>query len=316
MNGAQQAIDLVARALVDPGDAWRSSSRAGSARRSRSGACEAHLRRRRRRRRGPAHRRAGAHPARAPRQAALHHAGRAVADGGRRSRRRAAASCSRSPTSTSCRSSRTTTTASCVTAGPPVPALKTLDRAGQVIYVGTFSKALFPGLRVGYLVAPRALLARLALLALRRGLRTAPSLTQAALGGAARERRASSATCGACAALYAERRDALLRRARGADAGGHALHAAGRRQHASGSSCPTPPIPRRAARGRARRGIALHAGERPSPSTAASGVRREPPPRALVRESARAARSTPAVARLAATRVRRRSAGAAQEGRR
>jgi GntR family transcriptional regulator/MocR family aminotransferase len=37
--------------------------------------------------------------------------------------------------------------------GPPVAALKTLDRAGQVLYVGTFSKVLFPGLRVGYVVA-------------------------------------------------------------------------------------------------------------------------------------------------------------------
>jgi DNA-binding transcriptional MocR family regulator len=45
---------------------------------------------------------------------------------------------------------------------PPQPALKTRDRAGQVIYVGTFSKALFPTLRLGYLVAARPLLTRLA----------------------------------------------------------------------------------------------------------------------------------------------------------
>ena len=38
--------------------------------------------------------------------------------------------------------------------GPPSPALKSLDRAGRVLYVGSFSKALFPGLRLGYLVAP------------------------------------------------------------------------------------------------------------------------------------------------------------------
>jgi GntR family transcriptional regulator/MocR family aminotransferase len=47
--------------------------------------------------------------------------------------------------------------------GPPVPALKNLDRAGQVIYVGTFSKALFAGLRIGYVVASPPLLARLTL---------------------------------------------------------------------------------------------------------------------------------------------------------
>lgn len=36
----------------------------------------------------------------------------------------------------------------------PSPALKSLDQAGSVIYVGSFSKSLFPGLRLGYLVAP------------------------------------------------------------------------------------------------------------------------------------------------------------------
>lgn len=36
------------------------------------------------------------------------------------------------------------------------PALKSLDGAGCVIYVGSFSKSLFPGLRLGYVVAPAA----------------------------------------------------------------------------------------------------------------------------------------------------------------
>lgn len=35
---------------------------------------------------------------------------------------------------------------------PPMPALKSLDTDGRVIYVGSFSKSLFPGLRLGYLV--------------------------------------------------------------------------------------------------------------------------------------------------------------------
>ena len=35
---------------------------------------------------------------------------------------------------------------------PPSPALKSLDTDGRVIYVGSFSKSLFPGLRLGYLV--------------------------------------------------------------------------------------------------------------------------------------------------------------------
>lgn len=37
--------------------------------------------------------------------------------------------------------------------GPPAPTLKSLDRDGQVIYLGTFSKILYPGLRLGFLVA-------------------------------------------------------------------------------------------------------------------------------------------------------------------
>ncbi len=38
--------------------------------------------------------------------------------------------------------------------GRPLPTLKSVDTAGRVIYVGTFSKSLFPALRLGFLVAP------------------------------------------------------------------------------------------------------------------------------------------------------------------
>ena len=38
--------------------------------------------------------------------------------------------------------------------GHPIPSLQGLDRTGQVLYAGTFSKVLFPSLRLGYLVLP------------------------------------------------------------------------------------------------------------------------------------------------------------------
>jgi GntR family transcriptional regulator/MocR family aminotransferase len=41
--------------------------------------------------------------------------------------------------------------------GHPLEALRSLDRDGRVIYVGTFAKTLFPALRLGYLVLPRPL---------------------------------------------------------------------------------------------------------------------------------------------------------------
>jgi len=43
----------------------------------------------------------------------------------------------------------------------PMPALKSIDREDRVIYVGSLSKSLFPGLRLGYLVGPRDLVREL-----------------------------------------------------------------------------------------------------------------------------------------------------------
>jgi GntR family transcriptional regulator / MocR family aminotransferase len=40
--------------------------------------------------------------------------------------------------------------------GRPLPALKSLDVHGRVLYTGTFSKVLMPGLRLAYLVVPKA----------------------------------------------------------------------------------------------------------------------------------------------------------------
>jgi len=90
----------------------------------------------------------------------------------------------------------------------PLAALRSLDRDGRVLYVGTFSKTLFPSLRLGYVVMPAAL---------RQDLVTAKwaqdfgssAIEQAALahfmqsGGFERHLRRSART-------LVERRDALL----------------------------------------------------------------------------------------------------------
>lgn len=41
--------------------------------------------------------------------------------------------------------------------GRPPPTLRSVDTAGRVIYVGTFSKSLFPALRLGFVVTPSSL---------------------------------------------------------------------------------------------------------------------------------------------------------------
>jgi GntR family transcriptional regulator/MocR family aminotransferase len=45
--------------------------------------------------------------------------------------------------------------------GTPLPALKSLDEDGRVIYVGSLSKSLMPGLRLGFLVADARVVAEL-----------------------------------------------------------------------------------------------------------------------------------------------------------
>lgn len=92
--------------------------------------------------------------------------------------------------------------------GRPLEALQGLDSARRVIYVGTFSKVLFPSLRLGYLVAPPELLK--GLLVARRFIDVHPPLLeQMALtsfiteGHFARHLRKMRL-------LYAERRNALV----------------------------------------------------------------------------------------------------------
>lgn len=59
----------------------------------------------------------------------------------------------------------------------PMPSLASLDTSGRTLYIGSLSKTLFPGLRLGYLVGPKALITEAR--ALRRlMLRHAPSNVQ------------------------------------------------------------------------------------------------------------------------------------------
>ena len=44
--------------------------------------------------------------------------------------------------------------------GKPIPSLQSIDRAGKVIYLGTFSKSIAPSLRISYMVLPPELLKR------------------------------------------------------------------------------------------------------------------------------------------------------------
>lgn len=92
--------------------------------------------------------------------------------------------------------------------GRPLEALQGLDNARRVVYIGTFSKVLFPSLRLGYLVAPSEL--RKGLIAMRRVIDThLPILEQIALtdfiveGHFARHLRKMRV-------LYKERRNALI----------------------------------------------------------------------------------------------------------
>ncbi len=92
--------------------------------------------------------------------------------------------------------------------GRPLEALQGLDSARRVIYIGTFSKVLFPSLRLGYLVAPPELLK--GFLAARRFIDMHPPLLEQmaladflAEGHFARHLRKMRL-------LYAERRNALV----------------------------------------------------------------------------------------------------------
>jgi GntR family transcriptional regulator/MocR family aminotransferase len=92
--------------------------------------------------------------------------------------------------------------------GRPLTALQGLDKANRVIYIGTFSKVMFPALRLGYLVVPPNLVD--AFIAARAMTDRQPPLLEESVladfieeGHFARHMRRMRA-------LYAERREALV----------------------------------------------------------------------------------------------------------
>ena len=90
---------------------------------------------------------------------------------------------------------------------PPVP-LKASDASGQVIYLGTFSKVLFPGLRLGWIVASPDLIERLEMAKQLADIHTSP-LIQAAVYHFCRQRLLDRHQARALRE-YARRRNSLL----------------------------------------------------------------------------------------------------------
>lgn len=93
-------------------------------------------------------------------------------------------------------------------AGRPQLPLYALDRHARVLYLGTFSKMLAPGLRIGYVVAPRPLVQRLTELKMATD-RYTPGLMQLVLARFISEGRLA-AHVRRMRTLYRERRAALL----------------------------------------------------------------------------------------------------------
>lgn len=92
--------------------------------------------------------------------------------------------------------------------GRPLDALQTLDRDGRVFYVGTFSKSLFPSLRLGFVVVPAW--AREALVAAKLGADThTDPVSQAVLAAFIRDGHLARYVR-RMRGIYEARRDALL----------------------------------------------------------------------------------------------------------
>ena len=92
--------------------------------------------------------------------------------------------------------------------GEHLPALQSMDRSGQVISLGTFSKVLCPGLRIAWVAATRAILEKLVIL--KQGADLHTSTLDQMLVAAYLEATDLDANISRIAEVYRQRRDAML----------------------------------------------------------------------------------------------------------
>jgi 2-aminoadipate transaminase len=93
--------------------------------------------------------------------------------------------------------------------GTPVPAIKTFDKTGHVIYLGSYSKVVAPGIRVGFLCAQADLVSKLVVAKQCSDVHT-PLLTQM-LVSSYLERYSLDEHIADCCSIYKEKRDVMIR---------------------------------------------------------------------------------------------------------
>jgi len=93
--------------------------------------------------------------------------------------------------------------------GAPVPCVKSLDTTGHVLFSGSFSKVVAPGLRTGYVCGPKALISKMVVA--KQGQDVHTNLLSMMLIARFLERYDLDAHIARCCALYREKRDRMLK---------------------------------------------------------------------------------------------------------